>query len=96
MMDAATSGIHGSRLREFAVFSHKRGQRFSAALARIDVEREEACLFARRNADIRVFPDFLPAPDSRFIGRGVTHAVFRARMCDLKHRMAVNGSIRWQ
>src|SRR5262249_5809848 len=58
----------------------KRSQRFGAAFARVDVEREDARFFARRDANVRVFPGFPPPPDFRFVGRGVMHSVFRARM----------------
>src|SRR5262245_54244581 len=79
-MDTAAAGVRESGLRQFAVFGFKRSQRFGAAHARINVEREDARFFARRDADIRVFPGFPPPPDFRFIGRGVMQSVFRARM----------------
>jgi hypothetical protein len=62
------------------VFGLKRRQRFGAALARINVEREEARFSARRNADIRIFPDLPPLLDFRFISRGVMNSVFRTRV----------------
>src|SRR5262249_50625976 len=80
IVDASSSGLRGSRFRQFAVFGLKRGQRFGAALARIDVEREEARILARRDADIRLRPDVPPTPDFRLVGRGVMRPVPRARM----------------
>src|SRR5262249_29595540 len=55
-------------------------QRFGAALARINVEREKARLFARRNADIRIYPGLPPPSDFHLIGRGVAYPIFRARV----------------
>jgi hypothetical protein len=79
MMDTAAS-VRSSRFRQFAVFGLKRSQRFCAAPAWINVERKDASFFSGRDTDIRVFPGFPPPPDFRFIGRGVMHSVFRARM----------------
>jgi hypothetical protein len=67
MVGATSSGVRGLRLRQFAVFGLKRSQRFGAALAWINVEREETRFFARRNTDICTFPGFPPSPDFRFI-----------------------------
>jgi hypothetical protein len=62
------------------VFGLKRSQRFGATPARINVEREDARFFARRDADIRVFPDSPPPADFPFIGRGVMNSIFCARV----------------
>jgi hypothetical protein len=37
-------------------------------------------LFARRNADIRIFPYVPPLPDFCLISRGIVYTVFRARV----------------
>src|SRR5262249_39345548 len=80
MVDAASPGVRGSRLRQFAMFGLKRSQRFRAALARINVEREKPGFPACRKADVCVYPGVTPPPDVHLISLSVMRPVSRAWM----------------